>query len=105
MNPLKKRKYNKVIFKKSTKKEKKRMAIFYSDSGNKNTVHFGAAGMSDYTIHKDKERRKNYLVRHKVNENWDNPITPGSLSKFILWGRYTSIDKNINHFKNKFKFK
>ena len=54
---------------------------------------------------KIKKRRKRYLVRHKINENWENPITPGSLSKYILWGRYTSIDKNINHFKNKFKLK
>ena len=105
MKTLKKRKYNKVIIKKSTKKDKKMMAIFYNNTGNKKTIHFGAAGMSDYTVHKNKDRRKLYLIRHKVNENWNNPLSAGALSKYILWGRYTSLYKNIIHFKNKFNFK
>ena len=31
--------------------------------GNK-TVAFGARGMSDFTIHKDEERKNNYVGRH-----------------------------------------
>ena len=48
-----------VVIKKSPKKGKKLVAEFKDKSGIviKNT-HFGAKGMSDYTIHKDKERRK-----------------------------------------------
>ena len=34
------------------------------------TVHFGAAGMSDYTKHKDDERKQAYIQRHKKNEDW-----------------------------------
>ena len=26
--------------------------------------HFGAAGMSDYTINKDDDRKQNYIIRH-----------------------------------------
>ena len=32
------------------------------------SVHFGAKGMSDYTIHKDDERKYRYIMRHKKNE-------------------------------------
>ena len=42
----------KVEIKKSTNKNKKLMAIFY-DGTKKKTIHFGAAGMSDYTIHNE----------------------------------------------------
>jgi hypothetical protein len=55
---------NKVVIKKSTKSDKKYMAIFTNnDKSKKKTVHFGANGMSDYTIHKDKDRMKRYLNR------------------------------------------
>lgn len=29
------------------------------------TIHFGARGMSDFTIHKNPERRARYRARHK----------------------------------------
>jgi hypothetical protein len=36
-------------------------------------LNFGAAGMSDFTIHKDEQRRQRYINRHKnSNENWSN---------------------------------
>ena len=80
----------KVIIKKSTNPEKKYMAIFYDDSKKKvKTTHFGAAGMSDYTKHKDPERKKRYLARHKARENWNNYMSAGSLSRYILWGEPT----------------
>jgi len=41
----------------------------------KTFIHFGSAGMSDYTIHKDKERKERFLARHRKNEEWDNPLT------------------------------
>ena len=49
----------KVEIKKSTNKNKKLMAIFY-DGTKKKTIHFGAAGMSDYTIHNDGARLKRF---------------------------------------------
>ena len=36
----------------------------------KKTIHFGVAGYSDYTKHKDPDRKDNYISRHKKNENW-----------------------------------
>jgi hypothetical protein len=65
-------------------------------------VPFGAYGMSDYTINKNRLRRDRYLLRHRTRENWNDPMTAGSLSKHILWGPSTNIDVNIREFKRKF---
>lgn len=54
---------------------------------DKQTIHFGAAGMSDYTIHKDLARKRRYIARHKPNENWTKSgiNTPGFWSRWLLW--------------------
>ena len=75
----------KVEIKKSTSFNKKLMAIFYDDDGNKiKTTHFGSKGMSDYTIHKDSLRKNRYLDRHRKNENWDDFTSAGSLTLHFM---------------------
>jgi hypothetical protein len=64
-------------------------------------VSFGAKGMSDYTKHKDDERKKLYLARHKANEDWTDPMTPGALSRWILWNKKT-LKASIADFKKRF---
>ena len=96
---------DKVVIKKSTKSDKKYMAIFTNnDKSKKKTVHFGANGMSDYTIHKDKDRMKRYLNRHKKRENWEQCDTAGALSRWVLWNK-TSLQGSIKDYKKKFKLK
>ena len=51
------------------------------------TVHFGAAGMSDYTKNNDPERKKAYLARHKANENWKDKESAGFWSRYLLLGK------------------
>jgi hypothetical protein len=97
----------KVIIKKSTNTAKKYMAVFYEGNNNKRgkkikTTHFGAAGMSDYTKHKDPERKQRYINRHKVRENWNDYMSAGSLSRYILWGEPT-LRKSIEKYKKRFK--
>jgi len=84
-------------------KNKAYRAVFRLDSGAKKTVRFGTS--SNYVLNPDKTKddRKNYLKRHRVRENWDNPLTAGSLSRHILWGDSRSLHKNIRDFKRKFK--
>ena len=91
----------KVVIKKSTKPKKKLMAIFTRENGRKKTLHFGSAGMSDFTKHKDIERKKRYEARHKKREDWNNPLTAGALSKWILWNK-TSLRESIKDFKRRF---
>lgn len=95
----------KVVIKKSTKPEKKLMAVFTMPNGRTRTTHFGQAGAPDYTITKNKEQRARYIKRHRKNENWESPMTAGALSRWILWGAYTSKSKNISAYKRKFDLK
>lgn len=91
-----------VDIKKSTNSSKKYMAIFrHVKSGRTKTVHFGAAGMSDYTKHKDPQRKQRYIKRHRKRENWNNPMTAGSLSLYILWNK-TSLRASIADYKKRF---
>lgn len=93
-----------VQIKKSTKEGKKLMAIFTLENGKTRTTHFGSAGMSDYTKHKDDERKKKYLARHRKNENWNAPMTAGALSRWILWNK-KSMAASISDYKKRFKLK
>jgi hypothetical protein len=65
-------------------------------------VPFGSFGMSDYTLNKDPLRRANYLARHKTRENWNDPMTAGALSRWLLWGDSTSLQTNVRRFKQRF---
>ena len=99
-------KYDKVVIKTSTNPKKKLMATFSKDGESRTkTIHFGSAGMDDYTRTKDKSQRSRYLRRHRANENWNDPTSAGALSRWILWGDTTSRRENINKFKKKFKLK
>lgn len=96
--------YHLIKITKSNKKDKKLMAIFENcHTDRRKTVHFGAAGMSDYTIHKDPERKQRYINRHSKNEHWNNPISAGSLSRWILWNK-TSLRESIKDYKRRFHF-
>jgi len=89
-----------ISIKPSTKSDKKLMATF-ENNGRKKTIHFGAKGMDDYTLKKDKAQRDKYRNRHR-SDRINQPDTAGSLSWHILWGDSTSKRENINSFKNKF---
>ena len=87
---------------KSQRPGKKYDAVFESDTGRTKRVSFGAAGMDDYTKTGDEERKRLYLIRHKTNENWDKPDTPGALSRWLLWNKPT-LEESIKDFRRRFK--
>lgn len=94
-----------MIVKKSDKPNKKLMAVFTKDNGRTKTTHFGAKGMDDYTITKDKEQRARYRQRHKKDLKTNDPTKAGFLSYYILWGDSTSRSENIKNYKKRFNFK
>jgi len=63
----------------------KKYKIF--DPKNNRWVNFGQLGYEDYTKHKDKSRRKNYLTRSgKIKGDWkQNKYSANNLSRRILW--------------------
>lgn len=79
----------------------KYVAHFILDTGRDKHVKFGAKGYSDYTKHHDDERRLRYINRHKDKEDWSNPLTPGSLSRWILWEEPT-LHKAVQKFVERF---
>ncbi len=93
-----------VKISKSTKPEKKLMAVFQLDNGRSRTTHFGSAGMADYTKTKNKEQRERYLNRHRRRENWNAPMSAGALSRWILWNKETR-GASITAYKKRFKLK
>jgi len=89
-----------ISIKPSPKATKKYDAVF-NINGKQKTVSFGAKGYSDFTMHKNEVRKQSYLARHKSTEDWSNPVTPGALSRWILWNK-TTLSASIADFKRRF---
>ena len=84
---------------------KKYTAIFYDEKRTKiKTLHFGAAGMSDFTKLKDEGMKQRYIARHEKNEKWNDYMTAGSLSRWILWHK-PSVSASYNDYIKKFGLK
>jgi hypothetical protein len=80
--------YKFIKMSRSDKPKKKYYALFKrKDNDREKRVYFGSAGMSDFTKHKDEERKKRYDARHKARENWNDPLTAGYWAKRILWNK------------------
>ena len=86
-----------VVISKSTNKNKKFDVVV---DGKK--ISFGAAGYSDFSIHKDPERKERYIARHKKNEDWNKSgvKTAGYWSKHLLWNKDT-LTKSIDDISKK----
>jgi hypothetical protein len=85
----------------SHRPEKKYDAVFEKD-GREKVVSFGAAGMSNYTKHKNATRKQRYIRRHTgKGENWRKPDTPGALSRWILWNK-PSFRESVADYKRRF---
>lgn len=83
--------------------KKKKFRVIFED---KSKVDFGAAGYSDYTIHKDPNRMKRYLARHQAREDWTKSgiKTAGFWSRWLLWSE-PSLQKAKQLISKKFQIK
>jgi len=93
---------NSVKIIRSSKADKKYMAMFNID-GKKKITHFGQLGADDYTITKDEEQKKRYRTRHKKDLDTGDPTRAGYLSYYILWNKPTITD-SIADYKKRFNF-
>jgi hypothetical protein len=84
---------------KSDKPGKKYYII--TNSGKK--VYFGQASASDFTHHRDEQRKQRYIDRHKSNETWSKSgiDTAGFWSRWLLWNKPT-IKESYENIKTKF---
>lgn len=76
--------YNKPIA--SDKKNKKKMVLVKRGDRVK-LVHFGQKGYQDFTQHKDKKRRKNYLTRSAGIKNKSGQLTKNDPFSPNYWAR------------------
>lgn len=90
-----------ISIKPSTNKNKKLKATFLINGDTIKNIHFGDKRYDDFTTHKDEKRKELYIKRHKSREDWNNPLSAGTLSRYLLWEDkilLTAIEK----FKKKF---
>ncbi len=98
----------------SNNKSKKYTAVFLVD-GRERRISFGASGYRDYTLISDKTSKfylpnksdrdvvkASYIRRHEKRENFNDPMTAGSLSRFLLWDKPT-FKGALRAFKKRFK--
>jgi hypothetical protein len=82
----------------------KRYKVVITEGDKKKTIHFGAKGYENFTIHKDNERKYRYIDRHKKREDWQDPFTAGFWALHTLWNKPT-IQGSLNDIKRNFDIK
>ena len=94
------------IYKSTNPKKKYMVKVTYQNKTK--TIHFGATGYKDYIEYykeegKDQANKKKsaYVARHKVNEDFNNPLTSGFWSVRILWN-LPSLNASLKDTLNKF---
>lgn len=81
---------------------KKKYKAIFNINGKKKSTTFGARGYSDYTIHKDINRRNRYIARHLVDLKTKDPTRAGYLSMYIIWN-YPTVEKSVVDYKKRLK--
>ena len=78
------------------------LAVFTLDNGKTKNVKFGTS--SNYLTNPDKTEndRQAYIKRHQVRENWNDPMSRGALSRYILWGDFRSVVENTRAYRKRF---
>jgi hypothetical protein len=94
------------LIKANDKKHKWEVKLYNTETKKMNTVKFGAYGMEDYTMHKDKKRKQLYIQRHKANEDWtkDGINTAGWWAFHLLWSKPT-IEESLKALIKRFNVK
>ena len=87
-----------IIIKRSKTEGKK----FHAIIDDSKTVSFGQKGASDFTLHKNEDRKNRYINRHKKNAQWNNPNTAGFYSRWIAWEKPT-LKEAVSNVNKKFK--
>lgn len=81
-------KIDKPLYKpyRSDKKEKKGM-VYVMKEGKKRLIYFGDSSMQDFTQHKDKARRENYLKRSGGIKDKSGRLTADNKNSANYWSR------------------
>lgn len=86
-----------------TPNEPKEFKAVFDVNGRTKTTRFGTSSNFVLNPNKTTTDRTNYIKRHQVNEDFNDPTSAGALSRFVLWGDSRSLKKNISAFKKRFR--
>ena len=89
-----------IVITPSDKTFKKFTALINDTKNNNKKIHFGDNRYQDFTKHKDTERKKAYLARHK-KDNATNPNYAGFYSTNLLWNK-PSLKESIKNTNEKY---
>jgi hypothetical protein len=82
-------------------KHKYQITLQEIPSGKVHKIKFGAYGYDDFTLTQNRKKREDYILRHKVREDWTDPLKPGTLSRFILWNK-PSLKASLEDYLRRF---
>ena len=76
--------------------------VILSDGKKRHTVYFGDNRYVDFTHPPhDVDRKKRYLARHRMRENFADPTTAGFWSANLLWNK-TTVSDSLADIKKRF---
>ena len=91
------------LYKSNNLKKKFMVKFINPNTGKINTIHFGAFGMSDYTINKDEKRKERYIKRH--SKDYINDLNYSSFYALnLLWNKPT-LQASINDTEKRYLIK
>ena len=95
--------YRFISLSRSTGDKKYEVKLLNTETNRQKTIKFGAVGYDDYTITKDQAKKKSYIARHSVRENWSisGVDTPGFWARWLLWNKPT-ITASLADIKKRF---
>jgi len=101
-----------ISIKKSLKESKKLVALFQikTSKGAKKftekTTNFGYNNpddkQNDYRLHKDIDRRNQYIIRHAKDLKTDDPTRAGYLSMLLLWNKPT-LESSVKDYNRRLR--
>jgi hypothetical protein len=96
----------------SATREKKYDAVFRLAEGGaadarEKVVSFGGrrengVPYDDYLNSGNRMKREAYIARHRVNEDWTDPMSAGTLSRYLLWGDSRKMSENLRAYRRRF---
>ena len=90
--------------------EKGKMVAEFRVSDRRRTVRFGAPGYGDFPTYYRQDpamaakKQAAYLARHRVREDWSDPMAAGTLARYILWNKPT-VEASVRDYKARFGFR
>lgn len=79
-------KIEKIDVQRSSRSDKRAMALITFDTGKTKKVHFGSPLAFTYYDGASSKKKENYLKRHSMNnEDWKSPLTAGFWARWLLW--------------------